>query len=56
VGGQAMPPFLGLETTTNLLTTNWVVITNQTPVLTSSNYTFKFTPTNPAQFFRFHKF
>jgi hypothetical protein len=53
--GQATPDFLGLETSTNLISTNWTLI-SQTPVLTNGNYTFTFVPTNPAQFFRFHKF
>jgi len=53
--GQATPEFLGLETSTNLISTNWTLIP-QMPVLTNGNYTFTFDPTNPAQFFRFHKF
>jgi hypothetical protein len=46
---------LSLQTTTNLLSTNWMTI-SQTPVLTGSNYIYTFDPTNPARFFRFQKF
>ncbi|HEY5042053.1 MAG TPA: SBBP repeat-containing protein [Verrucomicrobiae bacterium] len=53
--GQATPEFLTLETSTNLVSTNWTLI-SQVPVLTNGNYTLTFDPTNPAQFFRFHKF
>jgi hypothetical protein len=52
--GQATPAYLGLETITNLLNTNWTLLA-QSPVLTNGNYTYTFNPTNPARFFRFHK-
>ena len=52
--GQATTNFLGLQTITNLLNTNWV-FTPQSPVLTSGTYQYFFPPTNPAQFFRLHK-
>ena len=54
--GELTPALLGLETVTNLISTNWTVITNPAPVLTNGNYIYTFNPTNPVQFFRFHKF
>jgi hypothetical protein len=54
--GQESPALLGLETTTNLLTTNvWAGVTNPA-VFTNGAFTYKFNPTNPAQFFRLHKY
>jgi len=53
--GQATPDYIGLETSTNLPGTNWTLIA-QEPVLTNGNYTYTFNPTNPARFFRFHKY
>jgi hypothetical protein len=53
--GQESPAYLGLETTTNLLTTNvWTVVTNS-PVTNSTGYTYKLNPTNRAQFFRLYQ-
>jgi hypothetical protein len=46
---------LNLQTTTNLLSTNWMTI-SQTPVFSGSNYIYTFDPTNAARFFRFEKF
>jgi len=45
---------LGLETGTNLLNTNWMVIPSL-PVLTNGSYTYTFNRTNQAQFFRFYQ-
>ena len=52
--GQATTNFLGLQTSTNLLNTNWV-FTTQSPTLTNGAYFYTFPPTNPAQFFRLKK-
>jgi len=52
--GQANTNYIGLQTTTNLPTTNWV-FTAQLPVLTNGNIVYYFNPTNPARFFRLHK-
>lgn len=53
----------GITITTNTFvftnfigTTNWVVVTNPVPIFTNGNYIYQFTPTNPVQFFRFHKY
>jgi hypothetical protein len=40
-----------LQSNTNLLSTNWVVVP-QSPVLTNGSNIFTFNPTNPANFFR----
>lgn len=56
--GEESPVYFGLQTTTNLLTTNgWTAVTNS-PAVTNNNgsYTYQINPTNPAQFFRLHKF
>ena len=52
--GQVTTNFLGLQTSTNLLNTNWV-FTTQSPTLTNGAYFYSFPPTNPAQFFRLKK-
>ena len=52
--GEATTNFLGLQTNTNLLNTNWV-FTAQPPVLTNGEYFYTFPSTNPAQFFRLHQ-
>jgi hypothetical protein len=44
---------LSLETTTNLIGNSWSLVP-QTAVLTNGLFTFKFSPTNRARFFRFH--
>ena len=44
-----------LESSTNLLSTNWVVMP-QPAVLTNNRYTITLNPTNKAQFFRLHAF
>jgi len=56
--GQESPAWIGLATTTSLLATNaWKLVTNA-PAFTNANgdFTYKFNPTNPAQFFRLQKF
>jgi hypothetical protein len=53
--GQATPSFLGLETSTNPQTAHWIDYP-QAPVLTNGKYTITFTPTNPARYFRLHKY
>ena len=52
--GEESPALIGLITTTNLLTTNAWPFTTNSPVFTNNNgsYYYKFSPTNPAQFFR----
>jgi beta-propeller repeat-containing protein len=44
-----------LQSNTNLLSTNWVVVP-QSPVLTNGSNIVTFNPTNPAQFFRLRSF
>jgi len=51
-----VPQALNLEISTNLMTTNWVTITNQAPVSTNGVYSYTFTPSNPASFFRFQSY
>lgn len=54
--GEESPALIGLETTTNLLGTNgWTLVTNA-PAFTNAAFIYTFNPTNPAQFFRLHKF
>lgn len=56
--GQATTNTLGLETVTNLLSTNWTAVP-QAPVLTTNLgtnvYDYTFNPTNQMQFFRLYK-
>jgi len=51
--GQATTNYLGLQTITNLLGTNWVF--TPLPALINGTNVYSFPPTNPAQFFRLHK-
>ena len=44
-----------LESSTNLVSTNWVVVTNS-PVLTNNLYAVPVNPTNKVRFFRLHAF
>jgi len=52
--GQIIPPFVNVETSTNLIATNWSLL-SQPPVLTNGNYTITLNPTNPVRFFRFRQ-
>ena len=56
--GEESPALFGLITTTNLLTTNAWPFTTNSPVFTNNNgaYYYKFSPTNPAQFFRLRQY
>jgi len=54
--GDVDPTTLGIESINNLRSNNWVVVTNPVPVLTNGNFIYTINPTNPAQFFRFHKY
>jgi hypothetical protein len=51
-----LPEFIKLESNTNLLSTNSWVLVPQPPVLTGTNYTYMFNPTNPVLFFRLQEF
>jgi hypothetical protein len=51
--GQANTNYVGLQTITNLLSTNWVF--TPLPALINGTNVYAFPPTNPAQFFRLHK-
>jgi len=51
-----LPNIIKLESNTNLLSSNTWVLVPQPPVLTNGAYTYRFNPTNPAQFFRLHQF
>ena len=50
-----LPRLFKLESSTNLFSTNWVVMP-QPPVLASNYYTVTLNPTNKLQFFRLHAF
>ncbi len=52
--GELNPNPFSLETSTNLVGTNWVVVTN-TPTLINGTNIYKFNPTNLVRFFRFHQ-
>lgn len=57
--GQATTNLVGLQTTTNLASTNWTPV-SQVPTLTTNLatnvYDYEFSTTNQMQFFRLHKF